>query len=482
MTRFLYKYVFSLALTVVAAFSLHAASSLPDFTELAAKNSPTVVNIKATPEKQEVMADNRQGAPFNSPFGPGGGLPDFFRYFYDEQPGSKKKPRRDARPSQGSGFIISQDGYIITNHHVVDGAGELLVTLSDRSELVAKLIGSDERSDIAVLKIDAPYELQTVKLGDSESLKVGEWVLAIGSPFGFDYSVTAGIVSAKSRSLPDDNYVPFIQTDVAINPGNSGGPLFNLQGKVVGVNSQIYSRTGGYMGLSFAIPIKVVLNVYEQIKRTGTVSRGWLGVFIQDVTQELAESFGMTKPAGALISKVMPNSPAKKGGIKPGDIVVEFADSSVDRSSDLPPLVGQQVVGSKVIVHVIRDGKRMRLGIVIGALKDETEGPANSQPRKVDESKIYKKLGIGVTAIASDRRIDLAVEQGGVLVSNLEDGPASEAGLQIGDVILKMAGSSVLGVQSFENILRPLNPNSVLPVLIQRNGSPLYVAVRLGME
>jgi len=232
---------------------------------------------------------------------------------------------------------MSPDGYIITNHHVVDGAGELIVTLSDRSELIAKLIGSDERSDIAVLKIDAPYELQTVILGNSDSLKVGEWVLAIGSPFGFDYSVTAGIVSAKSRSLPDDNYVPFIQTDVAINPGNSGGPLFNLQGKVIGVNSQIYSRTGGFMGLSFAIPMKVVLNVYEQIKQTGTVSRGWLGVFIQDVTQELAESFGMTKPAGALISKVLPDSPAKKGGIKAGDIVVEFGGSAVDRSSDLPP-------------------------------------------------------------------------------------------------------------------------------------------------
>ena len=292
-------------MTAVAAFVIQAsslqASDLPDFTELAAENSPTVVNIKAIPKKQEIAADNPQGMPFSRPFGPDGGLPDFFRYFYDELPGQRKKPRRDARPSQGSGFIMSPDGYIITNHHVVDGAGELIVTLSDRSELTAELIGSDERSDIAVLKIDAAYELQTVNLGDSDSLKVGEWVLAIGSPFGFDYSVTAGIVSAKSRSLPDDNYVPFIQTDVAINPGNSGGPLFNLQGKVVGVNSQIYSRTGGFMGLSFAIPMKVVLNVYKQIKQTGSVSRGWLGVFIQDVTQELAESFGMTIELGEAV-------------------------------------------------------------------------------------------------------------------------------------------------------------------------------------
>jgi serine protease Do len=375
---------------------------------------------------------------------------------------------------------MSPDGYIITNHHVVDGAGELIVTLSDRSELIAKLIGSDERSDIAVLKIDAPYDLQTVILGDSDSLKVGEWVLAIGSPFGFDYSVTAGIVSAKSRSLPDDNYVPFIQTDVAINPGNSGGPLFNLQGKVVGVNSQIYSRTGGFMGLSFAIPMKVVLNVYEQIKQTGTVSRGWLGVFIQDVTQELAESFGMTKPAGALISKVLPNSPAKKGGIKAGDIVVEFGGSAVDRSSDLPPLVGQQEVGSKVKVQIIRNGKKMRLTIVIGALKDEPEVALKSKAKQADEFNIHEKLGIAVTAITSDQRIKLRVERGGVLIANLEDGPATEAGLQKGDVILKMASSLVLGVQSFKNILRSLAPNSVVPILIQREGSPLYVAVRLG--
>ena len=479
MIRFLYKYLFLLTLTTVAAFSLQA-SGLPDFTELAAKNSPTVVNIKAIPKKQEVVADKPQGMPFNRPFGPDGGLPDFFRYFYDEQPGQRKKPRRDARPSQGSGFIMSPDGYIITNHHVVDGAGELIVTLSDRSELIAKLIGSDERSDIAVLKIDAPYELQTVILGNSDSLKVGEWVLAIGSPFGFDYSVTAGIVSAKSRSLPDDNYVPFIQTDVAINPGNSGGPLFNLQGKVIGVNSQIYSRTGGFMGLSFAIPMKVVLNVYEQIKQTGTVSRGWLGVFIQDVTQELAESFGMTKPAGALISKVLPDSPAKKGGIKAGDIVVEFGGSAVDRSSDLPPLVGQEEVGSKVKVQVIRNGKKMRLTIVIGALKDEPEVALKSKAKQADEFNIHEKLGIAVTAITSDQRINLRVERGGVLIANLEDGPATEAGLQRGDVILKMASSLVLGVQSFKNILRPLAPNSVVPILIQREGSPLYVAVRLG--
>ena len=482
MIRFLYKHLF--LLTAVAAFVIQAsslqASDLPDFTELAAENSPTVVNIKAIPKKQEIAADNPQGMPFSRPFGPDGGLPDFFRYFYDELPGQRKKPRRDARPSQGSGFIMSPDGYIITNHHVVDGAGELIVTLSDRSELTAELIGSDERSDIAVLKIDAAYELQTVNLGDSDSLKVGEWVLAIGSPFGFDYSVTAGIVSAKSGSLPDDNYVPFIQTDVAINPGNSGGPLFNLQGKVVGVNSQIYSRTGGFMGLSFAIPMKVVLNVYEQIKQTGSVSRGWLGVFIQDVTQELAESFGMTKPAGALISKVLSDSPAKKGGIKAGDIVVEFGGSAVDRSSDLPPLVGQEEVGSKVKVQVIRNGKKIRLTIVIGALKDEPAVALESRAKQTDEYNIHEKLGVAVIALTSEQRIDLRVERGGGLIANLEDGPAIEAGLQRGDVILKMASSLVLGVQSFKNILRPLAPNSVVPILIQREGSPLYVAVRLG--
>ena len=298
---------------------------LPDFTDLASKNSPAVVNISTTIKAPKLGAHGDRLPPGLSPNIPEDGpLSEFFRRFFgDEGPGGAPGGR-DPRSSLGSGFIISKDGYVITNYHVVREADEVIVRMSDRSEHAARIIGSDPRSDIAVLKIETENELPSVTLANSDELKVGEWVLAIGSPFGFDYSVTAGIVSAKGRSLPNENYVPFIQTDVAINPGNSGGPLFNLDGEVVGVNSQIYSRTGGYMGVSFAIPIHVVLNVYEQIREKGSVTRGWLGVLIQDVTQELAESFDMEKPQGALVSRVLDDSPAQKAGLETGDVIVSF--------------------------------------------------------------------------------------------------------------------------------------------------------------
>ena len=355
-------------MAVLASVSVAAAipaGSLPDFTKLARDNSPAVVNISTTTKTPSLSGRMPPG--FSSPTPEDGPMGEFFRRFF----GEGGPPESEPRSSLGSGFIISKDGYIITNHHVIREADEVIVRLSDRSEYAAAVIGSDPGSDIAVLKVESDNELPSVTLADGSELEVGEWVFAIGSPFGFDYSVTAGIVSAKGRSLPNENYVPFIQTDVAINPGNSGGPLFNLDGRVVGVNSQIYSRTGGFMGVSFAIPIGVVMNVYEQIRDKGSVTRGWLGVLIQDVTAELAESFKMRRPHGALISRVLEGSPAEKAGFETGDIIIAFAESSIERSSDLPPIVGTTNVGDKIKVNIVRSGERRNLTVEIGALPQQ---------------------------------------------------------------------------------------------------------------
>jgi serine protease Do len=467
-------------MTVSKMSLAQSMTGLPDFTVMAEENSPAVVNIKATAKEpvgdfgengRTPRSGPRNGPPFG-PGGPDGPFSDFFRYFYDD----RGKQPRPARPSQGSGFIVSKDGYIITNHHVVDGADILTVTLSDRRELTAELIGSDERSDVAVLKIQSKNDLPVVRFGNSEELKVGEWVLAIGSPFGFDYSVTAGIVSAKSRSLPQDNYVPFIQTDVAINPGNSGGPLFNMKGEVVGVNSQIYSRTGGFMGLSFSIPVDVVLDVYNQIKTNGTVSRGWLGVVIQDVTQELAESFGMQKPTGALVSKVIADSPAEKGGVKPGDIIVVFSDKTVAKSSDLPPLVGKVAVNTKVKMQVLRKGRKTSLTIKIGSLKDGQL--ASVEPNLVDPQK-DNNLNLAVQELNDRDREVLDIPNDGVIVRDVMRGPAYDAGIRVGDVILELANKKVTGFNSYRLITRNLKKGSVVPVLISRQKSPLYIALRV---
>jgi serine protease Do len=326
------------------------ASHLPEFTDLVKETSPAVVNISTTQKVKSGMPQLPEGfempeLPDDSPFG------ELFKHFFDQD---KSAPSYKDSKSLGSGFIISADGYVLTNFHVVKDADEIVVRLSDRRELLGELVGADRRSDVALLKIDAS-NLPVAKIGKSSDLEVGEWVLAIGSPFGFDHSATAGIVSAKGRSLPRENYVPFIQTDVAINPGNSGGPLFNQEGEVVGVNSQIYSRTGGYMGLSFAIPIEVAMDVVDQLKTSGRVSRGWLGVLIQDVTLDLAESFGMEQPRGALVAKVLPGSPAEDAGIKVGDVIVAFDGKDVDHSSGLPPIVGSTKVGVNIPVDVIRN-------------------------------------------------------------------------------------------------------------------------------
>lgn len=476
----------ALMLAVITAVSLVALTGveaqdvrLPDFTVLAKKNSPAVVNISTSMKAAKLSERLPPG--LNMPDIPQDGpLGDFFRHFFGEEgPGGPDggPGGQDPRSSLGSGFILTKDGYIITNYHVVREADEIIVRMSDRSELPAKLVGSDQRSDVALLKVDTDKDLPTVVTGNSDQLEVGEWVLAIGSPFGFDYSVTAGIVSAKGRSLPNENYVPFIQTDVAINPGNSGGPLFNLKGEVVGVNSQIYSRTGGFMGVSFAIPIQVVLNVYQQLRDHGSVTRGWLGVLIQDVTQELAESFSMQKPTGALVSKVLDGSPAEKAGIKTGDVILSFAGNTIDRSSDLPPMVGTTHVGDKIAVELIRDGKRQKANIEIGALPDEQpEVAGGAEPQK---SKLDSKLKIAVVEPSKQQREEAQVNDGGVLIEDIADGPAYAAGLRGGDIILQINNRKVSGLKQFRELVDGLAAGKTVPILIQRQGGPLFLAMKV---
>jgi serine protease Do len=342
-----------------------SANQLPDFTELVDKNTHAVVNISTTQKAQPQRNALPPGlkVPENSEYG------ELLEHFFGMP---NQRPRSRDAQSLGSGFVISTDGYLLTNHHVVKNADEIIVRFQDRRELKAVLVGSDERTDVALLKVEASG-LPVVKFGSSQQLKVGEWVFAIGSPFGFESSVTAGIVSAKGRSLPQENYVPFIQTDVAINPGNSGGPLFNLKGEVVGINSQIYSRSGGFMGLSFAIPIDVAMNVSQQIKNNGHVVRGWLGVRIQDVTRELAKSFAMKKPHGALVAQVIDDSPAQKAGVEVGDVIIGFNGQMVNRSSSLPPMVGSANIANKAQLKVIRNKVHKVLNVTLENLpEDET--------------------------------------------------------------------------------------------------------------
>ncbi|MGQ9831752.1 MAG: DegQ family serine endoprotease [Thermochromatium sp.] len=443
---------------------------LPDFTRLVAENGPAVVNI-STKQSSSIAKHLKQysipNLPEDSP------LEDLFRRFFDDE-GPLPDDSLQAR-SLGSGFFVSSDGYVLTNSHVVEGAEEIIVRTSDRREFVAKLIGTDKRSDIALLKIEAEG-LPVARIGSSKDLQVGEWVLAIGSPFGFESSATAGIVSAKGRSLPSENYVPFIQTDVAINPGNSGGPLFNLDGEVVGVNSQIYSRTGGFMGLSFAIPIEVAMDVVEQIKTKGRVSRGWLGVLIQDVTRELAESFGMPQPHGALVSQVLPNSPAAAAKLQPGDVIISYNGRDVPTSSSLPPLVGATPVGETVSLVVLRRGQRIELTVKIEELPDEDQ--LASAP-KDDDKPIANRLGLVVRDLTPEMRRQFEIEQGGVLVESVDQGPAASAGLIAGDVILMLDNQPVSNRADFERILTAIEPGRTIAVLVQRGDTRMFYALKL---
>lgn len=441
-------------LRVIVAISLLfwlpiSMASLPDFTELVEDVSPSVVKINTVSLSEQRSSQQ---------------LPDIFRDLF-EYGGGQAPPARKVR-SSGSGFVISKDGYILTNHHVVDQAQEIQVLFADRSEYKATIVGTDRRSDLALLKIEAKH-LDALELADSDDLKVGAWVLAIGSPFGLDYSVTAGIVSAKGRSLPTEkgeNYVPFIQTDVAINPGNSGGPLFNLDGEVVGINSQIFSRSGGSIGLSFSIPSTVAIDVVKQLKKHGVVRRGWLGVAIQDVDKALAESLELDKPQGALINAVEVDSPADSGGIEPGDVILKFDGHAIIDADDLPHIVGMISPDSKVKAEVVRQGKVKVLKITVGALDGEEAEITAEISSKSD------RLGLLVQSLdeAELRALNL---RGGVAVNEVKlDSAAANAGIKAGDIIVQLGYSRIDTVEQYTQVIAELPTNTPILVRFYRQG------------
>lgn len=443
---------------VAAPASVQAA--LPDFQSIVGRAGPAVVNISV---EGTVKTAHRGAMPQLDPNDP---LFDFFRRFGPRVPmprGGEQVVR-----GQGSGFIVSPDGLILTNAHVVAEAGEVTVKLTDKREFKAKVLGIDKPTDIAVLKIDAK-DLPTLPLGNPENTQVGEWVLAIGSPFGFENSVTAGIVSAKSRSLPDEGYVPFLQTDVAINPGNSGGPLLNLRGEVVGINSQIYSRSGGYQGLSFAIPINVAAKVRDDILAHGKVTRGRIGVAIQDVNQALAESFGLPKPEGALVSSVEKGGPGDKAGLKAGDVILGLNGAPVKSSAELPPKVAEVKPGSTVKLQVWRKGETKELGVTVGEMQPEKVASAN------DDGAAGGKLGLAVRPLSPDEQRQ--AEAQGLLVLDTA-GAAAKAGIQPGDVILALNGTPVRSVEELRALAAKADHHVAL--LIQRDEAKIFVPVNLG--
>ena len=439
------------------AAPMSSARQLPDFVSLVESQGPAVVNISVT-AKMDKMAG--QDMPPE--------MPDFFKRFGIPQPGMPGPAPE--RGGVGSGFIITADGYLLTNAHVVAQASEVTVKLTDKREFKAKVIGYDRKTDVALLKIDAA-KLPVVKLGNPGETKVGEWVVAIGSPFGFDNTVTAGIVSAKSRELPDEAYVPFLQTDVAVNPGNSGGPLFNMKGEVIGINSQIYSRSGGYQGLSFAIPIDVALSVKDQLQQTGKVTRGKIGVGVQQVTKELAESFGLKSTQGALIGNVERGGPGEKAGLQAGDVVLALNGKPVERSIDLPRMVGQLKPNEKAILKVWHEGKENEVAVVLGELPNETlaavDDPRNSAPAK---------LGVSARSLTEEERIRLGVA-GGVVVEQVT-GAAARAGIQIGDVILGLNNKPVTDSDQLRKLVD--EAKGKVAVLVQRQNARIFVPVQLG--
>ncbi len=430
--------ILALALMATAAHG----RGLPDFTDLVEETKPAVVNIEAKYKDGRARGSNP--------------LDEFFRRFG----GPREFDYQPAPSSRGTGFIISKDGYILTNRHVVTGADEILVRMQDGKEISAQLIGEDDGTDVALLKVDQK-RLPTIEIGNSDKLKVGEWVLAIGAPFGFDYSVTAGIVSAKGRSLGSERYVPFIQTDVAINPGNSGGPLVDMNGKVVGINSQILSGSGGYMGLSFAIPIDVAMNIADQLKEHGHVKRGFIGVGYQNVDARLAESFGLDGVYGAAVTEIVKDGPADQAGFKTGDVIVKFGDKKVNKADDLPVIVGAFKPGSKVKVVVVRDGDNKTLTIEVGERATEEVAVKSKDNKGI-------KLGIAV----SDIPLELAerVDETGVFVSGVSRGPAAEAGVRRGDIILSINREKVKDVDQFRSIVAELPRDKPVPMLVLRNG------------
>jgi serine protease Do len=446
------------------------AKELPDFTELAEKQGPSVVNISVT----QVVQGN--GNPFGG-FQDDEQFNELFRRFGLPVPGGPRgqAPQQEFKSqSLGSGFIISADGYILTNAHVINAADEVIVKLSDRREFKAKIIGSDRRTDVALLKIDASG-LPKVSIGDPNKLKVGEWVSAIGSPFGLENTMTAGIVSAKGRALPQENFVPFIQTDVAINPGNSGGPLFNLKGEVVGINSQIYSRSGGSMGLSFAIPIDVAMEVSNQIKAGGKISRGWLGVSIQEITKDLAESFGMKNTNGALVAGVEKGGPAEKGGLVAGDVILRFDSKPINSSSDLPRAVGGVKPGKTVSVEVLRKGGLKTLSVSVGEAPNDKD-EANVLNKGNDKPEV-NRIGLVLNELSAQQKKKLNGKNG-LLVLDAQ-GASAAAGVRRGDIVLGINNTEVTNVEQFAKTLAAISNGKTVAVLVLRGESTLYVPIKI---
>ena len=454
-----------LLIGMLMAARMAQAVELPDFTSLVKDNHEAVVNISISQSRDMPERPQIPGLEGNEE------LDELIKRFQEQ-------PRAPSETSAtGSGFIISADGYILTNNHVVESADQVTVRLHDRRQLTAEVIGSDPRSDVAVLKVEAD-NLPVVTIGNSDDLQVGEWVLAIGSPFGFDFSVTAGIVSATGRALPNESYVPFIQTDVAINPGNSGGPLFNLDGDVIGINSQIYSRTGSFMGLSFAIPIEMAIDVATQIRQSGGVTRGWLGVIIQEVTMDLAQSFGMNVAHGALISRILPDSPASKSSLMVGDVITHFEGTRIERSSSLPPLVGRVPANSDAKLKVMRDEKSIEVIVNIGELPSDNDLRQSVSPAVAPS--ISNILALTVKPLDAQTRDALGIDKGGVLVDSVdENGPAANAGIVEGDVISMVDNKPVDNARDLQEVLTELQGRQNVALLVHRDGGPVFLALQL---
>ncbi|MBB5207130.1 Do family serine endopeptidase [Chiayiivirga flava] len=456
--------LYALVLFVPAAW----AQSLPDFTGLVADVSPAVVNVSATRTAETMM---RNGA--NAPQLDDDDIPEIFRRYFG-QPGAPVQPRDST--SLGTGFIISADGYVLTNHHVIDGADEVVLRLADRRELDAEVVGSDPATDIALLKIEATG-LPVVKIGDSDALQPGQWVVAIGSPFGFDHSVTAGVVSATGRPSMDQSqqYVPFIQTDVAINRGNSGGPLLNTAGEVVGINSQIFSNTGGFMGVSFAIPVETAMNSVKQLKSKGYVSRGLLGVRIQDLTRDLARSLGLPRTGGALVFALEPGGAAEKAGVKVRDVILAFDGTELARSSQLPPLVGATEPGSRATLTVYRDGKELQIPVTVGEAERDSSGPA--APANADAA-AGNALGIVVEDIAPAQREALGLDdEQGVVIARVVGAPGRRAGLSAGDIVLMVGKTAVATAAQFNAAVKGATPGEPVMLLVRSGQQTQFVAV-----
>ncbi len=471
-------WVLGFSFSIVTPASAQGVRGLPDFTELVELVGPSVVNIRTI---EKVVPRDTSGNE------PDAEMQEFFRRFFGvpmptpNNPNAPK-PQRPSRPQPeeqprgvGSGFILSADGFVMTNAHVVDGADQVLVTLPDKREFKARIVGADKRSDVAVVKIEATG-LPAVKIGDVNRLKVGEWVMAIGSPFGLDNTVTAGIVSAKQRDTGE--YLSFIQTDVAINPGNSGGPLINMRGEVVGINSQIYSRSGGFMGISFAIPIDEAVRVSEQLRATGRVQRGRLGVQIDQVSKEVAESLGLAKTQGALVRGVEQGSPAEKAGLEPGDIILKFDGKTIDKSTDLPRIVGNTKPGTRSSIQLWRRGSHKELPITVGEFEADkpVKKAAAAAPEKPASSVITQVLGLTVSDLTDAQKKELKL-RGGVRVDTVAE-PASRAGIQEGDVILALANIETPNVQSLETLMAKLDRSKAISLLIRRGEWAQYTVIR----